>query len=134
MQSANLPRAVSTATGAGIRSLSPPSSAQTIFLVDRVHTDHQQDMLQQIPDATFLAFDELDQKRLEELRPKTVVAPLVRPGFDAVEVAQRLDRAGYGGLLIVVAEDCPNPELVVSEIRQFHPQLRCAMIQLDKAA
>ncbi len=53
---------------------------------------------------------------LEQVRPAAVAAPLFGPGFDAVELAARLQALGYRGGLWVLVPVLPDPAMVRREI------------------
>lgn len=59
----------------------------------------------------------LDPVLLATLGARKVYCPLVSDEFDALAVAVRLVKLGYGGALIVLAPPLPNPKMVEREIR-----------------
>ena len=51
--------------------------------------------------------------------PEAVLCPLVGPNFDAVDMADRLGAARYGGMLVVaVPAPLPNPRVIHQEINR----------------
>ncbi|MBS0565278.1 MAG: hypothetical protein JSR87_12640 [Proteobacteria bacterium] len=51
------------------------------------------------------------------IRPDMVVAPLLDPGFDILDVLGRLDHFGFRGRLCAVSPPLPDPAAVTSEVR-----------------
>lgn len=64
------------------------------------------------------------------IRPDLVLAPLLDPGFDILDVAGRLAVFGYRGRLRAVAGPLPNPAAVVAEVRGHCGQLDFGLIVL----
>ncbi len=59
----------------------------------------------------------LSAAMLRHHTPRAVLCPMVAPGFDAVDMAERLCEAGYGGILLVVAHTpVVDPYLIGREI------------------
>ena len=61
--------------------------------------------------------DDVDAVLLATVGAARVICPLVAEDFDAVAVAVRLAKLGFGGTLYVLAPDLPNPRMVEREIR-----------------
>lgn len=59
----------------------------------------------------------LDTVLLATMGADRVICPLFADGFDAMAVAARLAKLGFGGTLYVLAPDLPNPRMVEREIR-----------------
>lgn len=74
-----------------------------------------------LPRGVTLRFDPIEAltpAHLRELKPDLVLSPLLGDGFDAVEVAQRLAKAGFQGRFRVVAPPLLNPEVVRAEVQE----------------
>lgn len=61
--------------------------------------------------------DKIDTVLLATMAPDRVICPLFAENYDALVVAQLLTKLGFGGTLVVVAPDLPNPRMVEREIR-----------------
>ena len=55
---------------------------------------------------------------------ETIVAPLVSEQFDALDLAEELDRAGYRGRLMIVAPRLPRPEMIKRELSSICPNVK----------
>lgn len=78
----------------------------------------------------FAGFGELTAALVRRLRPAMVVAPLVGPDFDAVDVAHLLAAAGFRGRLIVTAPTLPDVELIRQEIKGADGEFEVEIIVL----
>lgn len=65
-----------------------------------------------------VGFSSLTSAMLYLLRPDLVVCPLVHADFDAAQLVTRLQRIGYGGRLIVIA-DVPDTAMVAAELAEL---------------
>lgn len=68
---------------------------------------------------------------LAEIRPALVLAPLVTARFDAFDVAEALNAAGYAGRYCAVVSKLPDPGLVRREFTQRFPGLDFELVVLD---
>lgn len=66
-----------------------------------------------------IAFDELTLETFRMLDPAVVISPLFRPAFDVLDVLHFLKALKFGGRLVVIANDLPNPRAVLTEIRKM---------------
>ncbi|MCB1357913.1 MAG: hypothetical protein KDK53_15950 [Maritimibacter sp.] len=85
------------------------------------------------PDAanlTCLPFADVTRDALERIRPDVVFSSLVGPGFDCLDLAERLVAAGYRGKYRAVAPMVPDPHLVRREITDRFPALDFDLIVL----
>ncbi|MFN0115761.1 MAG: hypothetical protein ACKVPY_13905 [Paracoccaceae bacterium] len=64
-------------------------------------------------------FGGLNGALIDKVRPDCVAAPLVGNGFDALDVIQRLNAAGFCGILYVLTSPIPELAAIVSEIGAF---------------
>ncbi|MGR3540800.1 MAG: hypothetical protein ACU0BS_05155 [Hasllibacter sp.] len=74
-----------------------------------------------IPDADHVHFAEpetIGPDLILEARPDLVISCLVGPGWDAVEVAAALSRAGYTGRYRALTPNLPDVGLVRREVRR----------------
>lgn len=72
--------------------------------------------------------DKIDAVLLATMAPDKVVCPLFSDNYDALVVAQLLTKLGFGGTLMVVAPDLPNPRMVEREIRNQAGGLKVAVV------
>jgi hypothetical protein len=70
----------------------------------------------------------LDAPLLARVLPDRVVAPLMGDGFDALEVAERLEALGYRGRLEVVCPALPDRRLIRAEIAAACPGVEVVFI------
>ncbi|MFN3662436.1 MAG: hypothetical protein ACK4TM_06775 [Yoonia sp.] len=71
----------------------------------------------------FLDLPELDACTIRRCNPGLVLSPLMADGFDAIDVAERLQAAGFAGRYRVLADALPDPDLIRREIRALAPAL-----------
>lgn len=64
-----------------------------------------------------IPFRALTTPFLSETRPACVMAPLLAPDLDALQVAERLGELQFKGTLLLVGPTLPNPKLVAREIK-----------------
>lgn len=74
-------------------------------------------------DITCLTFAEVSAEALDNLRPDVVFSALVGSGFDCLDLADRLNAAGFRGQYRAVAPTVPDPDLVRREIADRFPAL-----------
>lgn len=72
--------------------------------------------------------DKIDAVLLATMAPDKVICPLFSDNYDALVVAQLLTKLGFGGTLMVVAPDLPNPRMVEREIRNQAGGLKVAVV------
>ena len=72
--------------------------------------------------------EKLDAVLLATMAPDKVICPLFAQDYDALVVAQILSRLGFGGTLVVVAPDLPNPRMVEREIRNQAGGIKVAVV------
>lgn len=65
---------------------------------------------------------------LAAIAPEKVICPLFSDDYDALVVAQILTKLGFGGTLVVVAPDLPNPRMVEREIRNQSGGLKVSVV------
>ncbi len=82
-------------------------------------------------EIAYLTFAEVSKSALERLQPDVVLSPLVSPGFDCWDLAERLVAAGYRGRLRAVAPTVPDPALVRREFADRFPELDFDLVVLD---
>lgn len=81
-------------------------------------------------DLTCLPFTEVSAEALDRIRPDVVFSSLVGPGFDCLDLAERLVDAGFRGKYRAVAPQVPDPKLVRREITDRFPALDFDLIVL----
>lgn len=77
---------------------------------------------------TTLRLDDLSRDRLERLTIAVIACPLMAERHDATTVVQALKRAGYRGVLTVIAPRLPNVGMVEAELRGLCPDIRVKVI------
>ncbi len=73
-------------------------------------------------------FAQLECGVLDRVAPDAVLAPLMAPEWDVLDLAAVLTRSRFKGLLMVVAPPLPSAALVEAEVRALFPTLRFALI------
>lgn len=73
--------------------------------------------------------EKIDTLLLATMAPDRVICPLFSDNYDALVVAQLLTKLGFGGTLVVVAPDLPNPRMVEREIRNQAGGIRVAVVR-----
>ncbi|WP_159458410.1 hypothetical protein [Roseisalinus antarcticus] len=71
----------------------------------------------------FCGFDELDPPLLTRCAPQIVLSPLFGDGFDALDLALRLQTLAFSGLYRAIAENLPNVAIVRREISLAAPDI-----------
>lgn len=66
---------------------------------------------------------------LAQVQPAAVAAPLFGPGFDAVDLAARLQALGYRGAFWVLVPALPDPAMVRREIAAAGADLTVALLR-----
>jgi hypothetical protein len=67
--------------------------------------------------------EHLSAALLARLAPDRILAPLIAPGWDILDLAARLDQLGWHGRLVARTVPLPRADLVLAEIRALHPGL-----------
>lgn len=73
--------------------------------------------------VAFVSFHDVNSSLLEQLRPETIVSPVLAKGFDCIDLAQLLHSLNFSGAYRATAEDLPNPRMIETEIAQLCPRL-----------
>lgn len=80
-----------------------------------------------------LIFGDLGALRAEallQLAPHSVMCPLIGEGFDAVDIAQKLNDLGYEGTLNVLCLPLSCADMIHAELREVAPNLTTAIRHL----
>lgn len=72
----------------------------------------------------------LGASMLGQVRPDAVVGPLIREGWDVLDLGERLEAAGYGGPLFVLTRPLPRAELVLRELGAVCPRLQIRLLEI----
>lgn len=67
-------------------------------------------------DVVLSRFDDLTPDLLGRVAPDCVAAPLVAPGFDILDLAQRLDSYDYAGALVAITFPIPDRDVILREL------------------
>lgn len=112
--------------------LRPLPHPETIFLLDEDGASAWAEIKAGAvsSDVKLMPFKELTHQALVALSPRTIVTPAIRNGFDAIEVATRLEAARYGGVLVVATNPDLDNALVEREVRNTCPSVRCTFMQM----
>lgn len=62
--------------------------------------------------------------------PDAVLAPLLAPDFDILDVTERLARLGFRGLLLISVPPLPDPGTVLAEIRGACSGFRAELVEI----
>jgi len=89
-------------------------------------------ILPQDTDLHFIDYTELDRPVLERFNPDIVLAPLVGAGFDALDLAARLQAFEFTGRLRVLCPKLPRPEMVTAELHAQAPDIDCDLLQITQ--
>lgn len=68
---------------------------------------------------------------LSEVRPNLVVAPLITPAWDLLDLAQQLRAAGYRGEIQALSQQLPRMDLIEAEFSDLFPELRLCFSVLN---
>lgn len=88
-------------------------------------------------DFVHARWQELTPALLAATQPGIVVGPLLGPGFDAIDLIERLAGLGWRGALHVLAPELPDPRLVETELqacaRDIGAEIDIALTSLESA-
>ncbi len=104
----------------GMNGIDPPERVLLVDLAESVVPA----MVRGASPVVVTRFVSLDAALLASVLPAWVGCPLLGPGFDAIQVAQRLVSLGYAGRLVVISPALPDPKMVERELRTLSPGLR----------
>lgn len=79
----------------------------------------------------FADFRDLDGV-LENATPSVILSSLTGPGFDAIDIAMKLQILGFKGRYRAIAAAVPKPELVVREVRERAPDVDFGIIRMSE--
>ncbi|MCX7300050.1 MAG: hypothetical protein NTX73_06665 [Rhodobacterales bacterium] len=77
--------------------------------------------LPEIDGFHFVGFGDIDEPLFERLHPEIVLSALMGEGFDAMDLARRLNASGFRGRYRAVTTALPHPLAVIEEIRAAAP-------------
>ena len=84
------------------------------------------------PDIDVIDFAEVSAERISSFDPHFIVSPILTPGFDIVDLSQRLWKLRFKGAYRVLTEaPLPNPGLVLREVRSQCPGLDIDLLSMD---
>lgn len=81
-------------------------------------------------EITCLTFADVTPAALAQIRPDVVFSALVGPGFDCLDLAERLHAAGFQGKYRAIAPVVPNPRMVRREVADRFPALDFDLVVL----
>jgi hypothetical protein len=83
-------------------------------------------------DIGVVDFSSLDADLLKSFDPHFVVSPILTPGFDIIDLGQKLWQLRFAGAYRVLTDQpLPNPGLVLREVRAQCPGLDIDLISRD---
>jgi hypothetical protein len=71
----------------------------------------------------------LSAAMLQTIRPDVVVAPLIAPHWDLVELGAALAGYGYRGTVHALTRPLPRGELIVGELASLYPALTFRLLE-----
>lgn len=84
------------------------------------------------PRVVTAEFEELSPALIAQHDPDLVLAPLIAPRFDAVELAERLAACRYMGDFLIVTRNVPRPDIIRRELRGAVDPIRVEIISTDE--
>lgn len=75
-------------------------------------------------------FETLNLQFLAQVMPDTILAPLLGPDFDILDLVDRLSQIGFGGKLRALTLPLPDPDAVRAEVRSHAAGLDFDLIVL----
>ncbi|MDP5084556.1 MAG: hypothetical protein NWQ23_03975 [Yoonia sp.] len=88
----------------------------------------------ELDDYHFIDFDTLTEEALEGFAPDIILSPLLANGFDALDIAARLQGFGFKGRYRVVAAPVPNADVVLADIRTHAPDIDFDLLLVPPAS
>ncbi len=79
----------------------------------------------------YISLDDLDQACLDRTNPDVVLCPLVAKGFDALDVALRLQELKFDGRMRAICPPLPDPQVVLREVHILCPELDFNLLEID---
>ncbi|MFN3953036.1 MAG: hypothetical protein ACK4LQ_01195 [Pararhodobacter sp.] len=67
---------------------------------------------------------------LAQIRPDAVIGPLIRGGWDILDLGEALEACGYAGPLFILSRPLPRAELVLRELGAVCPRLSIRLIEI----
>jgi hypothetical protein len=71
--------------------------------------------------SVFCEFASLSPRLLRQLKPATILCPLIGKCFDALDVCAAMRKANCAARLVLMTPQLPRPEMVLAELRCAHP-------------
>jgi len=81
----------------------------------------------------FVDYASFSAEALLQHRPGMVLSPLTSVGFDALDVAERLQTFRYCGAFRVLSPKLPDQAMVARELRYRAPDVDCELVELNRA-
>lgn len=75
-------------------------------------------------------FDDLTRELLGSVAPDCVAAPIVAPGFDILDLAQRLETLDYAVTLVAITFPIPDRDLIVREVGAISSEIDFHLLEL----
>ncbi|MBN8293805.1 hypothetical protein JI664_17675 [Rhodobacter sp. NTK016B] len=70
----------------------------------------------------------LSRAMLASVQPDAIIAPLIAPDWDVVDLGLTLEEMGYRGHLFALSRRLPHAELVIREFAAICPQLAVELL------
>jgi len=74
----------------------------------------------------------LTRELLDRVRPDTIVAPLMTPRWDVLDLAEVLTDMGYSGPMVMQSPPLPRADLVLGELQALFPELSLAFVEVSE--
>ena len=87
----------------------------------------------QYQNLSFVTMEGLLKGALAEYRPDVVVSPLVTPEFDCLDLAHTLSKLEYSGAYRAIAQNLPDPSIIVREVRSHFPHLNFQVVWMSES-
>jgi len=71
----------------------------------------------------------LSARMLQTVRPDIIVAPLIAPEWDLVDLGATLDGFGYRGTIHALTRPLPRGELILRELGALYPVLSFRLLE-----
>ncbi|MEO0486358.1 MAG: hypothetical protein AAF092_10650 [Pseudomonadota bacterium] len=75
-----------------------------------------------------VSFEDMTASLIDRVRPAHIYSCLFASDFDGTELAIRLQSSGFHGHYTAIAEDVPDPEVILRDVRMAAPTLHFDLI------
>ena len=75
-------------------------------------------------------FSMLSRATLASVHPDSIIAPLITPDWDVLDIGMALNAFGFTGTLVAVSGPLPRAELIRSEVAALCPHLTLVLAEI----